>query len=373
MSATNNEFWTFYSEFVNRELSPLLYNEMDNFCQRYPVTNFGNTKTFVSKRRSAVFVRSNEKTKNAQSSLFSYDSVPGFGTDGVPVLNHIWEYVEDLCKMNFSYALVHIYENGNDTLGYHNDKEALDPPSGILSLSFGATRKFRLRAIKAKSGHDAEYHMIDGSAIFMHPGCQSHYKHSVPAEKTIKGWRINITFRQNSLETNQTPNSSHQSTNQTPNSSNPSSNQMPNSSNPSSNYQSNNYQAPNSSLQNNNYQAPNSNYQSNNYQAPNSSNQNNNYQAPNSSHQSPNYQSNNYQAQNSNYQSNNYQAQNSSHQSTNQTPNSAHQSPNYQSNNYQTANSNYNNIYQAPNLSHQSPNSSQQSSNYSYQNPYNAQ
>jgi len=197
-----SKYWIFYPRFVNTELTPLLYQEMNNFCQRYPVSGWGdNTKTYISKRRSAVFVKTNNKTKSARSSLFSYDSVPGFGTDNIPVLNHIWVYCEEVCQTKFSYALVHIYEDGSDTLGYHNDKEAINPPSGILSLSFGATRKFRMRAIGTTAGFDAEYSMIDGSAIYMFPGCQSHFKHSVPAEKLVKGWRINITFRQNELNT----------------------------------------------------------------------------------------------------------------------------------------------------------------------------
>lgn len=198
MSA-EQQHWHFYSQFINPELASFLYQEMDKMCQRYPTTNWTKTKTFESKRRSAVFLRKQGETRKTDSPFFNYGDLPGFPDDAAPVLQHIWSYVEEQTKTTFTYALVHIYQTGEDTLSYHNDKEALNPPTGIFSISLGASRLFRLRPIGDTTGFCAEYDMISGSAIYMFPGCQSHYKHCVPVQKKIKDWRINITFRQNPL------------------------------------------------------------------------------------------------------------------------------------------------------------------------------
>ena len=200
--ASHNDYWVFYPTFVNPELAPFLHREMDQLCQRYPTTNWDKTKTFVSKRRSAVFIKDQGQTRTTSSPFFSYGQLPGYDTNQAPVLMHIWKFVEQQIQEKFVYALVHIYETGEDALGYHNDKEALNPATGIFSLSFGATRLFRLRPIKDTKGWTAQYSMVNGSAIHMLPGCQKHFKHSVPVQKKVKEWRINITFRQNPLSPN---------------------------------------------------------------------------------------------------------------------------------------------------------------------------
>jgi alkylated DNA repair dioxygenase AlkB len=43
-----------------------------------------------------------------------------------------------------------------------------------------------------------EKHRVDlahGSIIIMGTGCQTHYKHGVPVQKTVLAPRINLTFR----------------------------------------------------------------------------------------------------------------------------------------------------------------------------------
>ncbi len=92
-----------------------------------------------------------------------------------------------------------MYRNGLDTIGWHNDKEALNTP--VVSISLGATRKFRFRKIKDKEGkinkvgYEKELLLKSGDCLFMKDSCQKIYKHCVPTEKTVKAPRINLTFR----------------------------------------------------------------------------------------------------------------------------------------------------------------------------------
>lgn len=94
----------------------------------------------------------------------------------------------------FDYVLVHLYQNGDASISWHNDKEAMN--STICSVSFGQARKFRLKQFNKKTGYDQQYILGDSDMIIMLPGCQRKYLHCVPKEKGAKNCRINLTFRQ---------------------------------------------------------------------------------------------------------------------------------------------------------------------------------
>ena len=85
--------------------------------------------------------------------------------------------------------------NKCDSIGPHADDEKSLKSSVILSISFGAVRKFRFRKFNEKSGWTWEKKLQAGSILVMLPGCQKHYKHFVPEEKRVKEDRINLTFR----------------------------------------------------------------------------------------------------------------------------------------------------------------------------------
>ena len=82
-----------------------------------------------------------------------------------------------------------------DNIGPHADDEKALKSSVILSLSFGATRKFRFRKFNNSSGWCFEQKLAPGSALIMLPGCQQKFKHFVPEEKRVEEDRINLTFR----------------------------------------------------------------------------------------------------------------------------------------------------------------------------------
>ena len=59
------------------------------------------------------------------------------------ILNFIKKSVEDYTKTTFDYCLIHIYRDGHDNIGWHNDKEAMSSDknemmdSVIASVSLG--------------------------------------------------------------------------------------------------------------------------------------------------------------------------------------------------------------------------------------------
>lgn len=96
----------------------------------------------------------------------------------------------------FNQILVNWYEDGSKYISPHSDNEPeLIKGSPILSLSFGATRRFRLKKIPGGE-QDTVVELKNNSFVIMGGTCQTTHKHEVLKEPGCKNKRINITFRQ---------------------------------------------------------------------------------------------------------------------------------------------------------------------------------
>lgn len=94
--------------------------------------------------------------------------------------------------------LVNWYSNGHDYIGSHADDEnQLVPGAAIASVSFGATRKFRIRGLDKKILKDQE--LKNGDVLFMCGAFQQECKHEIVkvagARGERVGRRINVTYR----------------------------------------------------------------------------------------------------------------------------------------------------------------------------------
>jgi alkylated DNA repair dioxygenase AlkB len=181
--------WRYYHQFINPELAEAVYNQVESFCVHRQ--GIWNDKVYQVGRKSCLF-----------SDFDSSNKTRGYGRYSPrefklsPTLLEIRKKVECFTQLRFPYLLVHIYRTGNDSIPWHRDREAMDPDTSIISISLGAKRKFRFREIGKTSGCLAEYHLNSGDMIWMLPGCQSKVMHTVPVEKSVKEWRINLTFRE---------------------------------------------------------------------------------------------------------------------------------------------------------------------------------
>lgn len=100
-----------------------------------------------------------------------------------------------LCAQDFNSVLCNLYRNGRDSMGWHSDAEAeLGPEPLIASLSFGATRRFRLRG-RADPSQRLELDLPAGSLLLMGGATQRHCRHDLPRAPRVSGARINLTFR----------------------------------------------------------------------------------------------------------------------------------------------------------------------------------
>lgn len=94
-----------------------------------------------------------------------------------------------------SSALLNLYRDGNDGLGWHRDNEkVLGPAPTIASVSLGAVRNFQLRDYKNKDNL-ISVDLQPGSIVIMKGASQQVWEHRVPKSKKVCGARINITFR----------------------------------------------------------------------------------------------------------------------------------------------------------------------------------
>jgi tRNA G10 N-methylase Trm11/alkylated DNA repair dioxygenase AlkB len=98
-------------------------------------------------------------------------------------------------KVEFNVCLLNYYEDGQQRIGWHSDREEIGRSTPIASISLGATRQFQIRS-KTNGAHDrVTVYMTHGSIMIMENICQLQYLHSVPREVDITDGRINLTFR----------------------------------------------------------------------------------------------------------------------------------------------------------------------------------
>jgi len=182
-------YWTYQEKLIPSFVFEPLLEIIKEYCQ--PGIN-----------KSRVSCTFEKDTKDNILDPF-YSQVPRYDWNEAPsIIHEICNLVEDYTQEKYNYVLVHIYIDGNSSINYHYDSEALN--SSVASVSLGATRKFRFKTKDRKTGWDHEIHLNDGDFLWMHGpdpktgrlSCQQVYLHCVPVEKKVKKPRINLTFRQ---------------------------------------------------------------------------------------------------------------------------------------------------------------------------------
>ena len=116
------------------------------------------------------------------------------GSGWTAAVSNIRTLVQNLCGVNFNSVLVNHYPDGNAQMGWHADDE---PELGrnpiIASLSFGATRTFKLR--HNTKPETTECLLDDNSLLVMAGELQHHWQHTIPRRTSKVQERFNLTFR----------------------------------------------------------------------------------------------------------------------------------------------------------------------------------
>ncbi len=113
-----------------------------------------------------------------------------------PPLGAVRRELEALLATPFSHVLLNRYRDGNDSVAWHNDREAARMARPVIaSLTLGATRDFDLRP-KAAPKAVISIELDHGDLIVMRGDTQTNYDHRVRKDPRITSERINLTFRQ---------------------------------------------------------------------------------------------------------------------------------------------------------------------------------
>lgn len=113
-----------------------------------------------------------------------------------PSVERLRRRLEDSLSARFNAALLNLYRDGTDSMGWHADDEPeLGPRPTIASISLGAERRFLLRR-RDDPRRREELRPGHGSLLLMAGDLQSHWQHQLPKTARAVGVRINLTFRQ---------------------------------------------------------------------------------------------------------------------------------------------------------------------------------
>jgi len=126
---------------------------------------------------------------------YTYSGIPMNPHPWTPDLLEIKSKIEAIAKVNFSSVLLNRYRDGKDSVAWHCDDEpelGINPVIG--SVSFGATRVFKLRHLSDK--HLVEkIELTHGSFVLMKGETQHKWEHEIPKTSKPLTERINLTFR----------------------------------------------------------------------------------------------------------------------------------------------------------------------------------
>jgi alkylated DNA repair dioxygenase AlkB len=126
---------------------------------------------------------------------YAYSGITMAPNHWIDPLLKIKSVADELSGAQSSSALLNLYRDGNDGLGWHRDNEkVLGPAPTISSVNFGAVRTFQLRDHKDKNNL-ISIGLQPGSIVIMKGASQQVWEHRVPKSKKFFGPRINITFR----------------------------------------------------------------------------------------------------------------------------------------------------------------------------------
>lgn len=134
---------------------------------------------------------------------YSYSGTRFEALPWYPELHELKRKVQDTISqfppevdLHVNSALLNLYRDGNDSVGWHSDDEAaLGPRPQIASVSLGATRRFLFKHRHDKN-QKLEFALASGSLLLMFGDIQKRWRHCVPKTRKSVGERINLTFRQ---------------------------------------------------------------------------------------------------------------------------------------------------------------------------------
>ena len=134
---------------------------------------------------------------------FYGDTDRAYSYSGITMQPHEWTNelleikteIETIAQTKFTSALLNLYRNEKDNMGWHRDNEKVLGANPVIgSVSFGSSRVFQLRNYKDKTIIKS-IELNNGSFLLMRGETQHNWQHQLRKTNKPAGIRINITFR----------------------------------------------------------------------------------------------------------------------------------------------------------------------------------
>lgn len=113
-------------------------------------------------------------------------------------LKILLENMNNLMNSNLNGILVNKYSNGEEYIGKHSDDERHISDMGVIMMSYGESRKFRIRD-KNDGKIVMDIPTNNNEIIIMGGRFQEEFTHEIPVQKKIKGARYSFTFRSHDM------------------------------------------------------------------------------------------------------------------------------------------------------------------------------
>ena len=176
-------FDSFFNELESNRFFQTLIDEIP--WKQSPIIIFG--KSVMQPRLTAWFGDSQKE--------YRYSGITLQPEPWTPTLLEIKQRIESVAQVTFNGALLNLYRDEKDSMGWHRDNEkelGIEPTIG--SVSFGASRKFQFKHIHDKTMRKS-IELTHGSFLLMRGKTQQYWLHCIPKETKVHLPRINITFR----------------------------------------------------------------------------------------------------------------------------------------------------------------------------------
>jgi len=109
-------------------------------------------------------------------------------------LKVLLDYINKKFNSDFNGILVNKYLKGTDYISRHSDDETGLSNVGVLAISYGAVRKFRIRDKETKK-IVKDIPTLSNKIIHMGGEFQKEFTHEIPIEKKVRNVRWSFTFR----------------------------------------------------------------------------------------------------------------------------------------------------------------------------------
>lgn len=127
---------------------------------------------------------------------YTYSNLLNLPAPWLEPVAEIRDQVSALTEQQFNGALLNLYRDGKDSMGWHaDDEKSLGESPLIPSVNLGATRRIRFKPRKGNSGDAFGFDLPHGSVLMMQGATQQNWLHTITKTAKPVGERINITLR----------------------------------------------------------------------------------------------------------------------------------------------------------------------------------